>query len=188
MAQQQRNLPEIFGGTRMSPFREMARLQRSMDRLFEDMMTPLSTSLLWPSRSILEEPVSQGFMPPVDIEETDNRYLLNLDLPGVTKNEISIEITDHHLVVRGERKIERVEEKGIRHSVERCCGVFQRTFTLPVSVNVDQIQAHFENGVLSIAIPKVEAAHRKSIEIIEGRVGEGVIQPTTKVEKKEKAA
>lgn len=180
MTHQQKNLPEILAGTRMSPFREMIRLQRNIDRLFDDMMVPV--------RGLIEEQMNQNFIPPVDIEENDQQFMLCLDLPGISKNDICIETTDHQLVIRGERKVERVEEKGVRHTVERFHGVFQRSFTLPASVNVEQIQASYENGVLHIVIPKIESAHRKTIQIGEGRIVEGVTQPTPKAEKKEKAA
>lgn len=193
MTHQQRNLPEILSGTRMSPFREMTRLQRSIDRLFDEMMSPLfgaSTGLssIVPIRSLIEEQMSQNFIPPVDIEENDQQFMICLDLPGVSKNDVCIETNDHQLIIRGERKAERVEEKGVRHAVERVHGIFQRNFTLPATVNVDQIQANYENGVLQIVIPKVESAHRKTIQITEGRAIEGAVQPTPKAEKKEKAA
>lgn len=195
MAQQQRNLPELISGSKISPFREMSRLQRSIDRLFDDMMAPflgsslVSPSLLGsmhPSRGMIEEQMgSQTFIPPMDIEETDNQYIVNVDLPGVTKNDITIETRDNQLIICGERKAEKVEEKGVRHAVERYHGCFQRSFMLPTTVNADQIQANFENGVLQIVIPKVESAHRKTIQI-----GERIAVPhvPTKAEKKEKAA
>lgn len=199
MAQQQRNLPELISGSKISPFREMSRLQRSIDRLFDDMMAPfLGTSLMsplitpmvlgamHPSRALIEEQMApQTFIPPMDVEETDNQYIVNVDLPGVTKNDITIETRDNQLIICGERKCEKVEEKGVHHAVERYHGCFQRSFMLPTTVNADQIQANFENGVLQIVIPKVESAHRKTIQIGE-RIG--VPHVPTKTEKKEKAA
>lgn len=103
------------------------------------------------------------FSPSVDVEEKDNAYLVSADLPGLKKEDIKVELNDNILTISGERTRESKTEGGYS---ERSYGRFQRTFTLPVQVNSEKIQAHFEDGVLRITLPKAEGARSHSIKIM----------------------
>ncbi|AHZ85222.1 HspC2 heat shock protein [Bdellovibrio bacteriovorus] len=103
------------------------------------------------------------FSPSVDVEEKDNAYLVSADLPGMKKDEIKVELNDNILTISGERTRESKSEGGYS---ERSYGRFQRSFTLPVQVNSEKIEAHFEDGVLQITVPKAEGARSHSIKIM----------------------
>jgi HSP20 family protein len=104
------------------------------------------------------------FNPACDVEETENAYLLSFDLPGVSKENVKIEVVDNQLLVAGERKSEK-KENSARHIVERHHGAFQRAFALPASVDTAKIEASFRDGVLNVTIPKPEAAKPRQIAI-----------------------
>lgn len=194
-----KNLPETrsssrispISGSILSPMREMIRMQRGLERMVDEMMSPVygsSISPIYPLTTgwLSDEERMTSFMPPVDIDETDSHYLVNMDLPGVKKNEIQIDVRNQQLVISGERKQECVHDKGMCHSLERYHGRFQRSFSLPGTIDVDKIEAHFEDGVLQIAVPKVETATKKTIAIGEGKVQ--LKHGTDKIEKKDRVA
>ncbi len=151
-----------------SPVREMSRLQRRMDRMFDEFLTEPFSSLTSPTE---EWPgLVQEFTPLCDVNETDTHYLVTFDLPGVKKEEIKIEFRDRQLVVSGVRQKEKkIEVKGSLNQ-ERFYGNFTRSFTLPVNVNFDQAEAVFEDGVLSIELPKLEVTPAKQIPIKDGKL------------------
>ncbi len=110
-----------------------------------------------------------NFQPSCDIKETKGHYLVSFDMPGVKKEDIKIEVQSNQLVISGERRYDMKEEEGestLRH--ERAYGKFERTFALPATVDTDRIEAHYENGVLNVALPKVEAAKGRTIQIQSG--------------------
>lgn len=107
----------------------------------------------------------KNYHPACDIEETENHYLMTFDVPGMAKSDIHIEVKDGELHLSGERKF----ESKTKTSSERFFGKFYRTFTLPENVNANAIEAHCENGVLAIAIPKPEAVKPKQVKIEEGK-------------------
>ena len=92
-------------------------------------------------------------------------------MPGISKEDVKIDLQDNQLMVSGERKHERERTEGRRMNVERVHGAFQRLFTLPAKVDSDHIEANFENGVLQIVVPKTEAAQTKPIQIKEHKGG-----------------
>jgi len=102
---------------------------------------------------------SVNFQPRIDLNETENHYMASFDMPGVKKDDIKIEMRGRQLVVTGERRSE------IKNSSHRTTGKFERAFTLPESVDAEKIEAHYEDGVLNIALPKAEAAKPRTIEI-----------------------
>lgn len=102
------------------------------------------------------------FSPAVDVEEKDDTYHISVDLPGLKKDEIKIDLHDSVLTLSGERTR---EVKGEGRYAERSYGKFQRTFTLPHQVDAEKIEAKFEDGVLYIALPKAETAKARSIKI-----------------------
>lgn len=151
------------------------------------MLSPLSTNWSWPRRNL--SPVMMAdvfedfdrivdsflkptyastvnFQPSCDVNETNDHYLVSFDMPGVKKEDIKIEVQGNQLVIAGERQREVKGEDGdanLRH--ERVYGKFERTFTLPTTINADKIEAQYENGVLNIALPKAEAAKGRTIQI-----------------------
>ena len=113
----------------------------------------------------------QDFSPAADIEETDSHYVFSFDIPGLTKKDVHIEVEGDQLKVSGERKYGKYDEKKGYHFKERSYGNFERTFTLPSSVDPGAIEAYHKDGVLRIAVPKGEAEKPYKVEIQEG--GEG---------------
>jgi HSP20 family protein len=103
--------------------------------------------------------------PAVDVNETKDAYLLNAELPGMTKEDIKISFDNNLLTLAGEKKLEHEENKENYFRVERAYGKFERSFRLPEGVNADQIKANYKNGVLSLEIPKSEKVKPKEIEI-----------------------
>lgn len=107
----------------------------------------------------------RGFAPATDVVETDKSYTLSMDLPGLKKEDIKIEVLDNVLNVSGERKNEISHEDNQSYRVEKSYGSFRRSFTLPRIVSPDGIEAHYENGVLNLTLPKTQLAQSKKIEI-----------------------
>jgi HSP20 family protein len=150
---------------RQNPFRTMSRLQRQFDRVFDDLVAGNLSS---------EVPaLAAAIQPACDIEETDAHYLMSFDMPGMRREDIQIAFSEGQLRVSGERKDEREKEKkdGSKYRSERYYGALERIFTLPQNVNADQIEAHFENGVLHVAIPKAKLIQPKHIPIAENKGG-----------------
>ena len=105
------------------------------------------------------------FNPQCDVEETEEHYLFAFDLPGVSKEDVKIELVENQLTVTGERKAEPAKENVVSHVTERFHGAFRRAFTLPMLVDSEKVEARFENGVLRITVPKAEAAKSRQIKI-----------------------
>ncbi len=154
------------------------------------MLNPISTDWSWPRRSLLSAYLADDFddfapifdessamnmvdfHPSCDVTETKDHYILGLDMPGVKKEDIKIEMQGNKLILSGERQHEWKEKNGettLRH--ERTYGKFERTFTLPVAIAAEKIEAHYENGVLNVAIPKAETAKSRTIQIQTGEGG-----------------
>lgn len=105
------------------------------------------------------------FAPTCEITEEEKQFLISLDIPGLKKEDINIEVKENQLYVSGERKFTGKSEKDTVLRSERRYGKFTRTFTLPANVNTEAIQARFENGVLELALPKEEKAQSRKISI-----------------------
>ena len=104
--------------------------------------------------------------PTVDIEESDESYLIKADLPGVKKDDIEVTLENGVLNIKGEKRVEKEVGKGTRrHRAERFYGTFVRSFTLPRAVQGSKVDAHYEDGVLSLLIPKAEEAKPKAIKV-----------------------
>jgi HSP20 family protein len=112
-----------------------------------------------------EEVSNRNWVPPVDIQETEEGYRLLAELPGLTKEDINITLENNVLRLSGERKFERDVKKESFHRVERTYGTFSRAFALPHQVNPEGVQASFESGVLTITVPKAEQAKPRKIAI-----------------------
>jgi HSP20 family protein len=112
-----------------------------------------------------EDITTRGWLPPVDIQETEDAYRLHAELPGLSKDDIQITLENNVLRLSGERRWERDVKKDSFQRVERTYGTFARSFTLPSEVKAEAVLAAFENGVLTITVPKAEAAKPRKIEI-----------------------
>ena len=106
-----------------------------------------------------------SWTPAVDIHETDDGFVIKAELPGVSKDDISIDVHENTLTLRGQRKHEAEVKQDKYHRVERAYGTFQRSFVLPAMVDQDQVQATYKDGVLELHLPKSEAAKPKRIAI-----------------------
>ena len=140
--------------TRWEPFREAVSLQEQASRMFND--------LFGPSR---EESSLTSWAPAVDIFETAQELVVKVDLPDVDPKELDIRVENNVLTIRGERKFEKKvnEENYLR--VERTYGAFSRSFSLANTVHTEAIKADYQNGVLTLSIPKREEAKPKQIKV-----------------------
>jgi HSP20 family protein len=138
------------------PFREVSRLRREMDRLWEDYFGSGRRGL---------QPLQPEFTPAVDVKETPEAVVVKAEVPGMDAKEINISVTGEVLTIKGEKKSEREEQEENYHLVERSFGSFSRSLTLPAAVDLDKIEAKYDNGVLTITCPKKEAVKPKAIEI-----------------------
>jgi len=101
-----------------------------------------------------------GWTPAVDLYETADRFVLSIELPGLTRDQIKIELQQEILTVRGDRAVQH-EEGAQFHRVERGHGPFARSFSLPNPADADRVQAEFRDGVLTVAIPKLAQPTRR---------------------------
>jgi HSP20 family protein len=106
-----------------------------------------------------------SFMPSVDVSETENEFLIAAELPGMKKDDISVDIEKGRLTISGERKFKNEEENKNYHRLETRYGKFSRSFYLPDSIEEESIQAKYEDGILNITIAKSEEKVKKKIEI-----------------------
>ena len=114
-----------------------------------------------------EEFESSSWNPPVDIYETRDDIIVNVEVPGITKDLFSVEVKDEVLIIQGERPFEKDVDREQYHRVERTYGRFRRSFILGVQVQIDRIKATYRDGVLEISLPKFEEVKPKKIEISE---------------------
>jgi len=145
---------------RWDPFRDLLTLQDRMDRLFEESLS---------RNRVFEQSLASGvWSPAVDIYETTDEIVLKAELPGLKKEDVSIEVSDNSLILTGERTFEKDIREEHYHRIERSYGSFSRTFSLPTAVNQDGVNAQFIDGILEIHIPKAEKSTARVIEIKEG--------------------
>lgn len=128
-------------------------LQRLFEELWNDRLEGVPSSL------------GNVWSPAVDIEETDEAYVLRAEIPGLRKEDVKVSLADNVLTVSGEKKIEEKHEGRKYHRVERSYGAFQRSFTLGVPVQGNKIKAAFKDGVLEVTLPKSEEAKPREIDI-----------------------
>jgi len=142
--------------TRWEPVRDLMSLREAMDRLFED-------SFVRPTGGRLA--IVGGTALAVDMFETDEDVVVKTALPGVDPNEVEVSVLGNTLTIKGETKAEEEVEQGSYLYRERRFGAYSRSLTLPVAVEADKAEAEYENGVLTLKLPKVEEAKPKAIEI-----------------------
>lgn len=112
-----------------------------------------------------EELANRNWVPPVDIQESEEAYRLSAELPGLTREDINITLENNVLRLSGERKLEKDVKKESYQRIERIYGSFARSFSLPHQVNAEGVTASFENGVLTVTVPKAEQAKPRKINI-----------------------
>ena len=146
---------------RWTPFRELSTMQERMNKLFEDVMRS-------PNRA--EEGFAvAAWAPAVDIYETDKEIVMKAELPEMQEKDIEIKVEDNILIVAGERRMEKEVKEEHYHRIERSYGSFHRSFTLPHTVDRDNIKASYKDGVLKVVLPKKEEAKPKQIKIDVGK-------------------
>ncbi len=159
---------------RWEPARELGTLQGEMNRLFNTFFdTPPQP----------HNGGARGWIPAMDLVETDSDFVLRADLPGLAEDDVNIELEDNVLTVSGERKAEHEARKEGYYRIERSSGAFRRTLTLPEGVEPDSVKANFDRGVLEVRIPKPEQREARKVAIA---VGEG--KPAQTIEGSESQA
>jgi HSP20 family protein len=159
-----------FDMFRMSPFAMMRRVAEEMDQHFAH---------LWSGRR--EPGMAAGgefFAPPVEVFERDGQFTVCADLPGLSKDDVHVEVTDDALLITGERRAEHEEQQGGMHRSERSYGTFRRQIPLPEGVHADQATATFKDGVLKVTMPAPQRQERgRQIEIQSEAAHGGAAQP-----------
>jgi HSP20 family protein len=145
---------------RWEPARELSSLQTEMNRLFGTFLDP-------PTGGVANGGVRR-WVPPMDLVETEDHYVLRADLPGVSDDDVDIELEDNVLTVSGEREVEHEGRKEGYYRVERSFGRFSRSLTLPEGVDAEAIAASFDHGVLEVRIPKPEQRKPRRVSIAVG--------------------
>ncbi|UCC24674.1 MAG: Hsp20/alpha crystallin family protein [Gemmatimonadales bacterium] len=137
--------------TARNPWSELDTLTNRLNQMFGDFPSPTQ---------------SGTWLPAVDVEETAEELVLTAELPGMTQQDIELEVENNILTLRGEKpEIRKEGEEKKYHLWERRFGAFQRSFTLPRTVNADSIEAEFVDGVLQVRLPKVAEAKSRRIAI-----------------------
>jgi len=137
---------------RFDPFRDITTLRDEMNRLF--------------SRTLGEGAAAgSAWTPAVDIFDTAEAIILKAELPGLSPDDIDIEVDDNVLTIKGERRFEDKVEEGRYYRLERAYGQFSRSVTLPQGVKADEISATFDQGVLQVRVPKADEVKPRKISV-----------------------
>jgi len=146
---------------RWDPFKDLVSIHERLNKLFEDTLAS--------SRRLETEILPTSWTPPVDIYETDKEIILEMELPGMSQDDIQVEVRDNLLILRGERHKTGQREIRNYHRQERSYGLFQRCFRLPKEIKSDQLKARYQDGVLEVIIPKAPVVSNAKV-IIDIRV------------------
>jgi HSP20 family protein len=155
---------------RWEPIGEINTIQNEMNRLFN---------------TLFDQPAYGGrasgngarrWIPAMDLVEADDHYILRADLPGLSDEDVNVELQDNVLTVSGERKPEEEAHRDGFYRLERAFGAFSRSLTLPEGINPEGVQAHFDRGVLEITIPKPEQKKPRQVQI---KLGAGAVDTNT---------
>jgi HSP20 family protein len=139
--------------TRWAPFREVDALENRVNALFGDFNkadSPLTTA---------------SFAPAVDIYEDEKKLALKLEVPGIEEKDLDVSVENHTLTVKGERKFDEEEKQENFHRIERRYGSFFRAFTLPSTVDTENVDARYEAGVLKLELKKKPEAQPRQIKV-----------------------
>ena len=136
-------------------FGRLSDLRDEIDRLFESPLSELTRT----------SQLLSGWTPALDVYENKDNFVVKAELPGMKKEDIEVSLHDGSLSISGERKTESKHEEGEVYRAERFFGRFQRTVTLPTAVAADKVKAAYNDGVLTITLPKTEEAKPKKIDV-----------------------
>ena len=142
---------------RWDPLRNVAVLQDRINRMFNEAFGS--------SKDFEDEVSMSAWRPATDIYDTDNALVIKTELPGIGKDDVSIDVKGNVLTIKGERSFDKEIKEENYYRKERSFGKFQRSFALPEAVNPEVIKANFKNGVLEIKVPKTEEKKPKQISI-----------------------
>ena len=142
---------------RWDPFRNVATLQDRINRMFDEAFLR--------SKELDEEVSLASWKPTVDIYDTDDALILKVELPGVDKEKVTVDVKDNLLTLKGERAIDKEIKEENYYRRERSFGSFYRSFTLPTTVNPEDIKATYKDGILTVEVPKAEEKKPKQITI-----------------------
>ncbi len=151
-------------------------LHREMNRLSDDVLRGAGLPALSGSQGPGD--VGSFVNAQMNVSETAKEIRITAELPGVTEQDIDVSLDDDVLTIRGEKKFERRDEKETYHFVERSYGTFQRSLRLPFSVDPEQVRANFENGVLTVTLPKMGQPERSRRIQVQGRGASGQSPPS----------
>ncbi|MGE5344246.1 MAG: Hsp20/alpha crystallin family protein [Candidatus Omnitrophota bacterium] len=144
--------------SRWKPFGDLVSLHDRINRLFEDEFSrdfPTSTGLT----------SAESWYPAADIYETKDDYVFKLEVPGLSKDEVNVEVHNNVLTIKGEKKEEKEVKKENYHRIESFTGSFARSFSLPRNADANKIQAGMKDGILELRVAKSEATKPKAIRI-----------------------
>ncbi len=144
-------------------------LHRDVNRLFDEVVRGAGL----PAAAQGEAGMSGLLAPQMDVSETENEVRVTAELPGVNEQDIQVDLNDDLLTIRGEKKLERKEEKENFHFVERSYGTFQRSLQLPFPTDPGKVEARFENGVLTVTLPKAAQGNRSRRIAVSGPGSDG---------------
>jgi HSP20 family protein len=159
--------------TRWDPFRDVLALQNRMNSLFQDYSRGQGEN---------EAVSAAGFVPPVDVYEDEHKVVLKLEVPGIRQEDLGISVENNTLTIQGQRKFEQEEKEENFHRIERRYGSFYRAFTLPTTVNQEEIKANYDAGILKVELAKRAEAKPKQIKVSIGGSGPEKAAPTKQVE------
>ena len=160
-----KNVPVRYAAEQPVPSVPIFQLHREIDRLFDEAFRGFPSVF----RGGLEWPEITPVMltPSLDIKETDENYVVSVEIPGVAKEDVDIRIDGDTLTIHGEKKQEKKEDKENYHCVERHYGSFERMLTIPEDANADNIDAKFKDGVLTINIKRQAKSVPKEVKKVE---------------------
>jgi HSP20 family protein len=144
-----------------NPARELLNVEREFNKLFNT----FNQRFGFDDSTMNEELENAVWSPLTDITENKDQYILKMDLPGVSKENLKLSFHDGELIISGERKQEKEDKDSKYHRIERTYGKYFRSFTLPQTIQADKINAEFKDGQLTITVPKSEEAKPKELEI-----------------------
>ena len=138
-----------------SPFVVLDEMRREFDRVFDRMLGPWNDPL--PRLGA----AAGSWVPAMDVQETDKELRFSIEAPGLGPDDVHVDVTDDTLTIAGEKRVDRDEREGAYRVVERRAGRFERRVTLPSYADSGRVAAEYENGVLTVTIPKREDASKK---------------------------
>ncbi len=141
---------------RWDPFRNVSTLQDRINRMFDEAFT---------RKEFNDDATMGAWRPDVDIYDTDNALIVKAELAGVPKENVTVDVKDNILTIKGERSVDKEVKEENYYRRERSFGSFQRSFTLPAAINPDNIKATYKDGILEIEIPKPEEKKPKQVTI-----------------------